>query len=656
MKLLRNSILKFFPMRPLQNLRFFVAGAPQNDKKNLYCHSERSEESRLCTFLAYAKLFFLITLILVVPGNALAQSSASLDRMVSQIESLFPPLEGYVIAVEGSGLTLDLKQGMPVEAGDKLKLIRYGRELFHPVTKKKIGRKETDLGQVEVLEVRKDFSRAKALDPTVLPKEGDGVRSAFQKLSFVVAPPQIKTKNKVDANRLRYNLESRLNKHPRFEVPSFDLGLWMADEKLNITTALQSKNLDKLHSKVEADFILVPSIRSVEGKMALNYKLVSAVDGSLKKQADILSEGLPAPDAPRERERGTQSSFKQKTDLFKFVAKQEFSYEMVDMDVGDLNGNGKNEFVLIDRYRVMIFENKKGHLRQIAQIKTSKTANHFLAVDVADINGNGRAEIFVTNQVGGKLQSFALESDPKQKKFHYIWKDANLYFRVIRPMGKRPLLMSQSAGFENPFQGPIKEVLFKNGKYQQGPELNTPDIYGTHFILYGLTQQDLNGNGTPETIVLDNKYHLRVYSPNGRLVVKSDDYYGHDPRLIDVGVREDIAGIVQQGEPVRFKGRLEFVKMGTNRYLVLPMNHAMGDGFLDRLVVVENSGLALLRLTGEGFAKAFESSKQKGFLATYRVIPHKKGAGAGVYILRVDKGILTNNVFSTLSTYEWPGE
>jgi hypothetical protein len=41
-----------------------------------------------------------VTLILIVPGNALAQSSASLDRMVSQIESLFPSLEGYVIAVQ----------------------------------------------------------------------------------------------------------------------------------------------------------------------------------------------------------------------------------------------------------------------------------------------------------------------------------------------------------------------------------------------------------------------------------------------------------------------------------------------------------------------------------------------------------------------------
>jgi hypothetical protein len=599
----------------------------------------------------FKTLFF--ALILIVPGNALAQSSASLDRMVSQIESLFPPLEGYVIAVEGSGLTLDLKQGMPVEPGDRLKLIHYGRELFHPVTKKKVGRKETDLGEVEVLEVRKDFSRARALDPTVLPKEGDGVRSPFQKISFLVAPPQIKSKKKVNTDRLRYNLESRLNKHPRFEVPSFDLGLWMVDEKLTIKSALKSQNLKKLYDKAKADFILIPSIRSVMGKMALNYKLVSAIDGSLKKQADIMSENLPTQDASREQRRGTQTNFNDKKGFLKFVGKKEFPFEIVDFDVGDLNGDGKNEFILIDRYRVIVFKNEKGYLKQIAKVKTRKSINHFLTVDVADINSNGRDEIFITNQTGSTLSSFALETKPKQKGFHYIWKDTNLHFRIIRPMGKKPVLTSQSPGLHDPFQGPIKEVIFKNGKYRQGRKLKIPNVYGTHFILYGLTQQDLSGKGNLDTVVLDNSYHLRVYSSNGRLKVKSNDYYGHDPRMIDVGVLEDASG-TRLGEPVRFKGRIEFVKLGDERYLVLPMNQTIGGGLLNRLVIVENSGLALLRLTREGFDKGFETNKQKGFMAASRVVPHKNGKGAGVYTLRVDQDIITNKKNSTFSTYEWP--
>jgi hypothetical protein len=597
----------------------------------------------------------LIALTLVMPSNVQAQSKASLDRIVSQIESIFPPLEGYVVSVEGSGLTLDLKQGMPVETGDQLKLIRYGRELFHPVTKKKIGRKETDLGEVEILEVRKDFSRARALDPTILPKEGDGVRSAFQKVSFIVAPPQIKSKKKVNADRLRYNLESHLNKHPRFEVPSFDLGLWMVDEKLNIKSALQSRNLRKLHGKVKTDFILIPTIRSVKGKMALNYKLISAVDGSLKKQADIMSENLPTSDGLKEREHGTQTSFNKKKGVFRFIGNQQFSYEIVDFDVGDLNGDGKKEIVLIDRNRVMVFKNKKGRLHKITQFKTSKISNYFLGVDVGDINGNGRDEIFVTNQVGKNLESFALETKPKRKRkgFHYIWKNANLHFRITRPMGKKPMLMSQSPGFENPFKGPIEETIFRKGKYRQGRKLKTPKISGVHLNLYGLTQQDLNGNGDAETILLDNSYHLRVYSSKGSLIVKSNDYYGHDPRMIDVGVVEDVSG-TRLGNPVRFKGRLQFIKIGHDRFLAIPMNHTMSSGLLSKLVIVENSGLALLSFTSEGFDKAFESSKQKGFMAASRVVPRKNGKGAAVYMLRNDQDILTNRIKSTFSTYEWP--
>ena len=91
--------------------------------------------------------------------------------------------------------------------------------------------------------------------------------------------------------------------------------------------------------------------------------------------------------------------------------------------------------------------------------------------------------------------------------------------------------------------------------------------------------------------------------------------------------------------------------MSGERYLLLPMNVTAGGSFLDRLVIVEESGLALLRLTGEGFERALESSKQKGFLGTFRAIPHKNGVG--VYMLRVDKDLLKKSAFSTLSTYKW---
>ena len=124
----------------------------------------------------------------------LAASVESLDRIVSQIDSMFPPLEGVVVSVDQQILTLDLKQGQPIKQGDKLKLIRFGREIIHPTSKKKIGRKETDIGEVEVVEVRKNFSIAKPTNPTTLVRASDGVRSPFNKLTFLIATPKVKAK------------------------------------------------------------------------------------------------------------------------------------------------------------------------------------------------------------------------------------------------------------------------------------------------------------------------------------------------------------------------------------------------------------------------------------------------------------------------------
>ena len=435
----------------------------------------------------------------------------------------------------------------------------------------------------------------------------------------------------------------------------------MIDEKLNETSALKSKSLRRLKRKVNVDLILIPNVHTVKGKMVLSYKLISSKDGSLQKQAQVLSDDLPAAQARRETRRGTQTSFDAKNQPFKFIDKNQFPYEIVDFDVGDLNGDGKNEYVLIDRYRVMVYKLKKGKLRKIGQLRKRKGVDRFLGVDVGDINGNGRDEIFVTNQVGDKLESFALERQPGKKGFKHVWKDVNLYFRIIRPFGAKPTLLSQSTGFEAPFHGPIKKVINKRRRYILGLKLNTPDIYGKFFNLYGLTQTDLSGNKIKETIILDDKYHLRVYSSKGRVIVKSDEYYGHDPRFIDVGVVEEFGGLasgtnnITRAKAVRYKSRLQFVKNGSRRFLVLPKNYVAGNGMLEQLVVVENSGLAILRVNREGFERVFESSKQKGYLGAFRVVPRKGNAGADVFILRIDKDYVseTSPMTSTFSTYFW---
>ncbi len=605
------------------------------------------------------KLLILFCLFLLPGPLALAQQgtpTTGLGKIVAQIDELVPEVEGYVLSVEKNTLTLDLKQGQPIQTGDKLNLIRYGEEIVHPVTKKKVGRRETDLGIVEIIDVRKDFSLARGVKLKDTVRPGDGVRSRFKKIVLLIAPPQTKSKQKTGAGRLKWNLEQRFKQHPRFEIPAFDLELWMLENGIQAKSLMQAEGLRRLRTQVKADFILVPTLRTVKGKTALNYQLFSAEDGSLKKRSSVLTGPLPKP-APQvskkqQREQEVQSSFATPDGLLNYIGKHELPFEVVDLDVGDINGDGEEEVIIIDRHRVLIFQFRNNQLKRIGQIKTKEGINWFLAVDVGDINGNGREEIFVTNQMDNRLESFALEFVPGSKKPQKIWKDVNFYFRIIHPPGGGSRLMAQSPGFQDPFHGPIRWIEFKNNEYREGKQLDVPSIRGTEFIVYGLTQTDVTQDGRTDTIVLDTDYHLRVYSASGRLLVKSNDYYGHDPRQIDVGVTEDVAGVVVQGEPVHFKGRLEFVQAGENQFLLLPRNHRVGGEWLARAVVIENSSIVVLKVTAEGLEKAFETKKQKGYLAAYQVMNMRGNSDKKVHVATVVKEGVFGNTRSTVFSYD----
>ena len=84
-------------------------------------------------------LSFVLVCVFWFTGTAavLGASFESLDRIVSQIDSMFPPLEGVVVSVDRQILTLDLKLGQPIKQGDRLKLMRFGNDIIHPVSKKK---------------------------------------------------------------------------------------------------------------------------------------------------------------------------------------------------------------------------------------------------------------------------------------------------------------------------------------------------------------------------------------------------------------------------------------------------------------------------------------------------------------------------------------
>jgi len=221
----------------------------------------------------------------------------------------------------------------------------------------------------------------------------------------------------------------------------------------------------------------------------------------------------------------------QPVDRRHFWMSQKYQTEFRGMDIGDVNGDGLNETVVIERTTLTIYQRKSNDFNQIYQLK-GKNYDSYLAVDVADINKNGVAEIFVTSIVNRQLDSFVVEF--REGKFNIIAKNLRVFFRVLEmPMGDS-LLIGQSIGLNKPFDTPIYRYVWQNGTYVEGERMPIPQ----GLSVYGLAITTLGGEA--ERLVVLNEYdYICIYEPTKKpldklnvfggskeFLWKSDDVFG----------------------------------------------------------------------------------------------------------------------------------
>ncbi|MBI5214090.1 MAG: hypothetical protein HY957_12110 [Nitrospirae bacterium] len=101
-------------------------------------------------------------------------SRKAVDSMVDKIMENIEHL-GYVIAVEGNVILIDLTKAQGLQVGTRLQVVRMGKSIIHPVTKKVLGAGKEIIGNIEVTELESEWSKAKLLDSKGELKIGDRV-------------------------------------------------------------------------------------------------------------------------------------------------------------------------------------------------------------------------------------------------------------------------------------------------------------------------------------------------------------------------------------------------------------------------------------------------------------------------------------------------
>jgi TolB-like protein len=371
-------------------------------------------------------------------------------------------------------------------------------------------------------------------------------------------------------------LSSRMSVNEKIEVASRDTVLTaIKDSGVKEPTLVDVLSLGK---KLNADFVIWGSITKIGNSLSIDGKLVDIgayksalaivaqcqsmdevipkiTDFAQKVEAHILGVAPPTPGASpttkeiivsrqpttqlaREAEiiSGMKSSKKgtftasinpdfinaaQPLESKSFWKSQQFPYAFRGMDIGDVNGDGLNETVMIDEHNIFIYQKKGNEFKMIQQI-AGKSYDSYLSVDVADINGNGIKEIIVSSYAGNVLDSFVIEF--RKGKFETIAHNLRWFMRVIINSSGIPFLLGQRRGIESVFTTPIYEIVWQNGEYREGRRMRIPE----GLSVYGLTLDKLTSGGAEMVIALNEDDLLCIYEQTDKPLSKLAIFGGSD--------------------------------------------------------------------------------------------------------------------------------
>ncbi|MBV5318004.1 MAG: VCBS repeat-containing protein, partial [Desulfobulbaceae bacterium] len=194
--------------------------------------------------------------------------------------------------------------------------------------------------------------------------------------------------------------------------------------------------------------------------------------------------------------------------------------ELMDINAGDLNGDGTDEIVLLTSNALIIYGYTDGQFKMIA---TVDLPNHlrYLSVTMADLNKNGFQEIYISGSNGNNPDSSALEWNGKKPTF--LFQHVPYYLRAMTAPKEAPVLLGQTslAGELN-----VDAISLMALDPQRGVTMGKPFPLPKGFNIFDFAQADLNGDGAKETIAINKYNKMQVFDAAGTLLWTSAEQFG----------------------------------------------------------------------------------------------------------------------------------
>ena len=195
-------------------------------------------------------------------------------------------------------------------------------------------------------------------------------------------------------------------------------------------------------------------------------------------------------------------------------------FPSVDFDIADLDGDGRNEIVLIENHAIHVYRYENGKMVDLASDQMLLMNNN-LSVRVFN-PGVGRPKIIVNSQDDRAAASgYVYVFDGKNLKQEA--KNIPYYMNVVTlPDMKQPTLIGQYGDVQRVFKGGIYEMMkAADGKYMEGTRLDMPEkVNALNFTWIPYTRDT-----GPLLVALTDEERLRVFGKGGNRLFETEEKY-----------------------------------------------------------------------------------------------------------------------------------
>jgi hypothetical protein len=316
---------------------------------------------------------------------------------------------------------------------------------------------------------------------------------------------------------------------------------------------------------------------------------------------------------------------------------QTFGFQIKGLGIGDVDGDKKNDVVIMDEHNLYVFKYDGEKLSFFQKIESGSQYN-FLTLDVADVNRNGFAEIIVTAVVDDDVRSLILEYE--QGKFRKITEKANWFFRVLEHPKEGPILMGQRRDSEGIASGPIYKFVWQKKSFEKGPKMPFPK----ETSIFGFAYANIRDKDKPDVIVLDDLERLRIVAPNGKNLWSSRDNFGGTNNFYDTYKKKD-PGYMGAAPSWRvfILGRIITKDLyGDGSYeVIINKNLTSGTRLFDRARSFDKGEICGLVWDGDNLITNWKTREISGYITDFQVKDADNDGEEDLVISIINEGSIT---------------